>query len=36
MPIGGDDGTSDYRLTQEEMEGDLDMRVPENELNEKS
>jgi len=27
MPIGRDDGTSEYRLTGEDMEGDLDMTV---------
>jgi len=35
MPIGGDDGTSEYRLTEENMEGDFDMTVGENELDEK-
>jgi len=31
MPIGGDNGTSEYRLTEEYMEGDLDMTVREDE-----
>ena len=35
IPIGGDEGTSVYRLTEEEMEGDLDMTVREDELDEK-
>jgi len=35
MPIGGDDGTCEYRLTEEDMEGDLDMTVREDELDEK-
>jgi len=35
MPIGGEDSTSEYRLTEEDIEGDLDMTVREDELNEK-
>ena len=35
MPIGGDDCTSGYRLTEEDMEGDLDMTVREDEFDEK-
>ena len=35
MPIGGEDSTSEYRLTEEDMEGDLDMTVREDELDEK-
>jgi len=35
MPIAGRDGTSDYRLTEEDMERDLDMRVRKDELDEK-
>jgi len=35
MPIGGEDSTSEYRLTKEDMEEDLDMTVREDELNEK-
>jgi len=35
MPIGGEDSTSEYRLTDEDMEGDLDMTVREDELHEK-
>ena len=27
MPTGGDDGTSEYRLTEEDMEGDLTQRL---------
>ena len=34
-PIGGDHFTSEYRLVEEDMEGDLDMTVREDELNEK-
>jgi len=36
MPIGGEDSTSDSRLTEEDMEGDLDMTVREDELDEKA
>ncbi|PUU72836.1 hypothetical protein B9Z19DRAFT_1069456 [Tuber borchii] len=36
MPTGGEDCTSEYQLTAEDMEGDLDMRVQEDELNEKA
>jgi len=36
MPIGGEYSTSEYRLTEEDMEGDLDMTVREDELNEKA
>jgi len=35
MPISGEDSTSEYRLTGKEMEGDLDMTVREDELDEK-
>jgi len=35
MPIGGEDSTSEYRLTDEDMEEDLDMTVREDELDEK-
>jgi len=35
MPIGGEDSTSEYRLTEEDMEGDLDMPVREDEPDEK-
>jgi len=35
MPIGGDDGTSEYRLTEEDMEGDLYLTVREDELDKK-
>jgi len=35
MPISGDDGTSEYRLTGEDMEEDLDMTVREDERDEK-
>jgi len=35
MPIGAEDSTSEYRLTEEDMEGDLDMPVREDELDEK-
>jgi len=35
MPIGRADITSEYRLTEEDMEGDLDMTVREDELDEK-
>jgi hypothetical protein len=35
VPIGEEDGTSEYRLTEEDMEGDLDMTVREDELDEK-
>jgi len=35
IPIGGDHGNSEYRLTKEDMEGDLDMTVGEDELDEK-
>jgi len=34
MPIGGEDSTSENRLTEEDMEGDLDMTVREHELDE--
>jgi len=34
MPIGEDHGTSEYRLTEEDMEADLDMMVREDELDE--
>jgi len=34
MPICRDDGTSEYRLMEEDMEGDLDMTVREDELDE--
>jgi len=35
MRIGGAERTSEYRLTQEDMEGDLDMTVREDEHDEK-
>ena len=35
MTTGGEDRTSEYRLTAEDMEGDLDMTVREEELDEK-
>ena len=35
IPIGGEDSTFEYRLTEEDMEGDLDMSVCEDELDEK-
>jgi len=35
MPMGGEDSTSEYRLMEEDMEGDLDMTVREDELDEK-
>jgi len=35
MPIGGEDSTSEYRLTEKDREGDLDMTVREDELDEK-
>ncbi|PUU82485.1 hypothetical protein B9Z19DRAFT_1061793 [Tuber borchii] len=35
MPTGREDRTSEYQLTAEEIEGDLDMTVPEDELDEK-
>jgi len=35
MPIGGEDSTSEYRLTEEDMEGGLEMTVREDELDEK-
>jgi len=35
MPMGGDDSISEYRLTEEDMEGDLDMTVREDKLDEK-
>jgi len=35
MPIGGEDSTSEYRLMEEDMEGDLDITVREDELDEK-
>jgi len=35
MPIGGDDGAPEYRLTEEDMECDWDMLVQEYELDEK-
>jgi len=31
MPIGGEDSTSEYRLMEEDMQGDLDMTVREDE-----
>ena len=34
MPIGGEDSTSEYRLTEEDMEGYLDMTVREDEREE--
>ena len=35
MPISGEDGTSEYSLTEEDMAGDSDMTVREYELDEK-
>ena len=35
IPISAEDSTSEYRLTEEDMEGDLDMTVREDELDEK-
>jgi len=35
MPTGGEDSTYEYRLTEEDMEGDLDMTVRDDELDEK-
>jgi len=35
MPIGGEDSTSESRLKEEDREGDLDMRVREDELDDK-
>ena len=35
MPIGGEDSNSEYRLTEKDMEGDLDLTVREEELDEK-
>jgi len=35
MPIGGEDSTSEYRLTEEDKEGNLDMTVREDKLDEK-
>jgi len=35
IPTGGDDGTSEYRLTEEDMERDLDTTVREDERDEK-
>ena len=35
IPISGDDCTSQYRLTEEDMKGDLDMTLQEDELDEK-
>jgi len=35
MPIGGEDSTSEYRLTEEDMEGHLDMTVREDMLDQK-
>jgi len=32
MPISREDSTSEYRLTEEDMEGDLNMTVREDEL----
>jgi len=32
MPIGREDSTSEYRLTEEDIEGDWDMMVREEEL----
>jgi len=36
MPIGGDDGTSEYRMTEEDMERDLATTVRDDELDKKS
>jgi len=36
MPIGGEDSTSEYRLTEEDMQAELNMTVQEDELDEKS
>jgi len=35
MPIGREDDTSEYRLMDVDMEGDFDMTVREDKLNEK-
>jgi len=35
MTTGGEDRTSEFRLTSEDMERDLDMTVREDELDEK-
>jgi len=35
MPIGGEDSTCEYRLTEEHMQRDLDMTVREDQLEEK-
>jgi len=35
MPISGEDGTSEYSLTEEDMAGDSDMTIREHELDEK-
>jgi len=35
MPIHGENRTSEYRLTEEDREGDLEMTVGEDELDEK-
>jgi len=35
MPISGENCTSEYRLTEKDMEGDLDLTVREDELSEK-
>jgi len=35
IPIRGEDSTCEYRLTEEDIEGDLDMTVHEDELDEK-
>jgi len=35
IPIGGDSGTSEYKLMEEDMEGDSDITVEEDELDEK-
>ena len=35
MPIGGEDSTYEYRLTEQDMEGDLDMTVREDVLDQK-
>jgi len=35
MPIGRGDSTSEYRLTEKDIEQDLDMTVREDQLNEK-
>jgi len=35
MAMGGEDSTSEYRLMKEDMEGDWDMTVREDELDER-